>query len=214
MIRFSLLYVICAATILTTSCVVRRDVKVTEYHGPTPLVERLPIKVYAYYSDKFCSREVTQQGFCGLDVINEIKTQIGEANVELFEYILTHTFSSVKSIPKFPVNAEALVGVDLIIKPKLLDFKYGDYSGNMPSWVGLSYLIQFYLPDGTIIDNWKITGQADMEVDMKLALSLVRVSTWIKEHIQLAMRDVSTQFFLGFCSRPRLRKIFDKECRK
>ena len=223
MIRLHIiLYIFFALALLPLGCTHTLNINITEIGNYSqPLIEPLPINVGVYYGNAFSTYKTTQENFFAdpsaysqdIGVTRISKIQLGEANVALFDYILSNAFENLTLVQHFPNESENLKNIELIIEPKLSNYIYSERQVYFEpaAWVRVEYTINFYSPEGLQISTWTISGQSSRNIILH-GIELLSGHTYCVELTQLAMREVVAQFFAGFCNQRDIKKLFDEQC--
>jgi hypothetical protein len=172
---------------------------------PRPLVEPLPISVGVYYKEDFRTFETDQH-----IAIPDFRFRLGEANIALFEYILSHTFEKVIPIKNFSQGSKVTKDIDLIIEPTVDDYDYVSSVSAKLFLVPIVYAVTFYTPDGKRLGPWLIEGNGSEPIGFPLETT----TTLIRRLTQLAMRQVAAKFMVGFCNQPEIKKLFSNQCNR
>ena len=185
-----------------------------------PLNEPLPLNVGVYYGNDFRSYKTVQENFLadaspgaqgGVTRISQI--QLGQANVALFDFILSHLFENLTSIQNIPNESENLTNIDLLVEPTISNYIYSERQVYFEpaAWVRIEYTINFYSPDGLLISTWALSGQSSKNITLH-GIEILSGHTSSVELTQLAMREVAAQFFTGFCNQREIQKHFSEQC--
>ena len=186
---------------------------------PQPLIEPLPINVAVYYGNDFRSYKTVQtndhpEGF------NKIcNIQLGQANIALFDYILSNAFKNVTSFKSFPNQRVNLKNIDLLLEPKITDYTYKAVELAEPeASINITYEIKFYSPAGEQIGTWVISGKSYLpprlhrDATTHLETWYQKEQWWIIRLTQLAMREVAARFLTDFCNQKDIQKLFYEQC--
>lgn len=175
---------------------------------PTPLVKPLPIRVGVYYGKDFSTFETIQKvGVAGVGLTYVDKIKMGKANIALFSYILSTVFEKITPIRYQPNGYNHLKDIDLIIEPTVYRYTYPNVTAD-GVYIHVTYEINFYLPEGKLINSWRIQGTGHVPPRFELKTE----NTAVIELTQMAMRRVAAKFITGFCNQREIKKIFDKQC--
>ena len=218
-LRF-IIFILFASAFLTLGCTQTLNIKITEIGNYSrPLIEPLPLNAGVYYRNDFRTYKTIQENFIAdasapsYGVTRISKIQLGEANIALFDYLLSHAFENLTSIKAFPNESENLKSIDLIVEPTISNYIYSERTAffEPAAWVRIEYTINFYSPDGLQISTWTISGESSR---YKTIYDITRLSrhSFSVELTQLAMREVATQFFAGLNNQSGINKLLDKRC--
>ena len=211
-----------APVFLLLGCTHILNIEITEIGNYSqPLVEPLPIDVGVYYSNDFRTYKTVQENFLAdpsaysqdVGVTRISKIQLGEANVALFDFILSHLFENLTSIQNIPNESENLTNIDLLVEPTISNYIYSERQVYFEpaAWVRIEYTINFYSPDGLLISTWALSGQSSKNITLH-GIEILSGHTSSVELTQLAMREVAAQFFTGFCNQREIQKHFSEQC--
>ncbi|MDX1490949.1 MAG: hypothetical protein R3332_06655 [Pseudohongiellaceae bacterium] len=177
------------------ACGVKAIVIEGEY--PTPALRAIEANVGVYYTPdlkEFMFIEYTDEGD------EEYAISSGQTHVELFDSILPGMFSSVTVLDDLDEASRA--GVDIVFIPNIEEFQLGlpqkTRLGAYEVW--LKYNMQLLSPNGDYIADWILTsyGRAPTE-------SFQSVEAGVNEAAVGALRDLGSNFSLGFSSVPEVR---------
>lgn len=205
-----------ASGILFLGCAHHLNIDVTDTGiHLKPLVESIPINVGVYYGNDFRLYKTTQENNYTQDVTRICNIQLGQANVALFDFILSHLFENVTSIEQLPNELEKAEHIDLIIEPKVSDYLYSErmvfYEPAVH--VYLEYTINFYSPDGMQKSQWTIYGESSKYKTLH-GVEVMRRHTSVEELTQISMRQIAAQFLTDFCNQDPIKSLFDKPCQQ
>lgn len=166
---------------------------------PTPLIEKIPVKVAVNYSDDFkkyvykeSEKERTKRSI-----------DFGQAQMALFTSVLGNMFTQVD----FEQSNQA----DLNIAPEILDFQYTiprETKVNIYE-VWLKYRIKITDSKGREVDDWIVKGYG------KTPTALLKSSTQAFDTAtNVALRDVGAQLAIGFKRQASIRDFLQKGSRK
>jgi len=220
-LRF-ILFIFFTTAFLPLGCTQNLNIKITQIGNYSqPLIEPLPIKVGVFYGNDFRTYKTTQQNFLAdpsaysqdIGVTRISKIQLGEANIALFDYILSHIFENVTSIQHLPDEHETLKNIDLIIEPTIRIYVYTERQVYFEpaAFVRIIYKINFYSPRGVKISTWEISAESSKYITLHGLEVLTRHSS-SEELTQLAMRGIAAQFFTGFCNQNEIKNLFNRQC--
>jgi hypothetical protein len=221
-LRF-ILFIFFTPAFLLLGCTHTLNINITEIGNYSqPLIAPLAINAGAYYGNDFRTYKTIQENFLAdpsaysqdIGVTRISKIQLGQANIALFDYILSHIFENVTLIQHFPNETENLKNIDLIVEPTISNYIYSEYNerfAKTPTLVRIEYTINFYSPDGLQISTWTISGESSRNIKLQ-GIEVMFRHSFCAELTQLAMREVAAQFFAGFCNQSDIKKLFDKQC--
>ena len=210
---------------LLLGCTRTLNINITEIGNYSqPLIEPLPINVGVYYENDFRTYKTVQENFFSDPftssqeaVVTRIsKIQLGEANVALFDFILSHLFENLTSIQHIPNESENLKNIDLIVEPTISNYIYNEFpvsrfSSKIDTLVRIEYTINFHSPDDLLISTWTLSGESSRKIPHR-GFVIFSSYTSSVELTQLAMREVAAQFFAGFCNQREIQKHFYEQC--
>ncbi len=119
---------------------------------PTPLMAALPVTIGVYYEEadfsKFLYIEKLLYG-------PEINVELGEANVNMFDRMVSSVFSA--TVPLKQPRADG-TSVDAIIAPTVDEYAFltPDQSGVNFYSVSIRYKVDLLSPSGDLLDSWKV----------------------------------------------------------
>jgi hypothetical protein len=218
-LRF-IIFILFASAFFPLGCTQTLNIKITEIGNyPRPLIEPLPLNAGVYYRNDLRTYKTIQENFMadpsapqyGLTRITKI--QLGEANIALFDFLLSHAFENLTSIQAFPNESENLKSIDLIVEPTISNYVYSEHTVFFApgAHVRIEYTINFYSPDGLQISTWTISGESSKYITVPGVL-------WYSPHgfsaelTQLAMQEVATQFLVDLCNQSGINKLLNKPC--
>jgi len=170
---------------------------------PQPLVEPLPLKVGAYYREHFCTFATVQQiPMPNTDITLVERIMLGEANIALFDYILSHTFQKITPVQDLSGDFRDAKDIDIIIEPTVSEYSYSVSPGIC--LVRIIYAITLYTPDGGRLGPWLIEGNGSVPT----GISSKTETTLVTELTQMAMRQAAAKFMTGFCDQPKIKELF------
>ena len=213
-----ILFIFFTPAFLLLGCTHTLDINMNEIGNYSPpLIDPLPINAGVYYGNDFRTYKTIQENFLAdpsaysqdIGVTRISKIQLGEANIALFDYILSHIFENLKSIQNFPNETENLKNIDLTISNYVYIERQVYFEP--AAWVRIEYTINFYSPEGLQISAWKISGESSREIILH-GIEILSGHTSSIELTQLAMREVAAQFIAGFCNQRDIKKLFDEQC--
>ena len=216
-LRF-IIFIFFASAFLPLGCTQTLNIKISEIGNyPRPLIEPLPLNAGVYYRNDFRTYKTIQENFMAdasapsTGVTRISKIQLGEANIALFDYLLSHAFETLTSIKAFPNESENLKDIDLIVEPTVSNYIYSERTVfNEPAaYVIIEYTINFYSPDGFQMTTWTISGKSSKYITLHGVEILSRHSS-SAELTQLAMQEVATQFLAGLRSKSGINRLLDK----
>lgn len=173
-----------------------------------PLYEPIEIDTGVYYSENFKTFDTYIQepmGASGLTRIHRI--QIGQANVALFDYILSNTFTNVYSINSIEKSSPSALTTHIIIAPELESLSINAGTENII--VKIVYAIQFISSKNEIIYVWRIEGSEYAPNSL-----FANEAQAIKSTTKKAMRQVAAIFMTGFCRQTAINELLDRECNR
>ena len=186
-----------------------------------PLIEPLPINAGVYYGNDFRTYKTVQENFLtdpsaysqNIGITRISKITLWQANIALFDYILSHFFEDLTSVQHFPTESENLKGIDLIVEPTISNYIYSERQVYFEpaARVIIEYTINFYSPDGMLMSTWTISGQSSRNFIWHGIEILTRHTSSVAL-TQIAMREVAAQFIAGFCNQHEIQKHFDEQC--
>ena len=220
-LRF-ILFLFFTPAFLTLGCTHNLNININDIGTYSqPLIDPLPINAGVYYKNDFRTYKTTQENFLtdpsvysqDVGVTRISKIRLGEANIALFDYILSNIFENCTSVQHLPNESEKLKSLDLIVEPEISNYIYSERQVYFEpaAWVMIEYTINFYLPDGVLMNTWTISGQSSKYIIWHGIEILSRHSSSV-ELTQLAMREVAAQFLAGFCNQPEIKKHFHEQC--
>jgi hypothetical protein len=158
--RFVQCFGFCAAAtamLLLAGCA--KSVQV-ESRFPKPLMQPYQIVVGVRYPASLTEFSHTEESENEPDIVINLST----ANVDMFRALFSGMFAESVELGSDP-NAPVPASIDLIIEPTLTDLEIASpgKSGTDQYTVWLNYNLRLSRPDGTLLDDWKVTayGQRD-----------------------------------------------------
>ncbi len=151
---------------------------------PTPLVEPVPVHVTLEISEDFRNYTFVESN----EERRQISVSIGEAQVDLFETIISHLFSGPEGESR-----------GLRIVPDIEDFQYAIPRETRAEIyeVWLKYRLQVSADDGQPLADWLITGYGKTPTAfVRSAQAAMDLAT------SIALRDIGVQLSIGFARQP------------
>lgn len=173
---------------------------------PTPLVERMPLRVAVHYSPALTDYVYKEDASNDRDWT----VQLGEANVRMFESVFGGLFTETRRVSGIQAAAAEMPGLDAIVAPAIdaFEFSLPSQSATDQYAVWIRYNLDVYGPDGQLIVRWPIaaygqsgTGGLSDEKSMERATVL-------------ALRDAAATIATGFSQQPKIRDSLLKESPK
>jgi len=164
---------------------------------PSPLVNKIPIKVGIHYSDRFSNYQYVEQS----EDRGKWIIIIGEAQENMFSTVLAGMFDEVQEIDSLPPYDESL-GVDLVISPLVDEFQY-----TLPAEtkikvyeIWLKYNVRVYQKGGGLLADWILTAygktpEGFMQSD----------ESALNQAVVVALRDAGANLSLNFSRIPEVR---------
>ena len=141
---------------------------------PIPLIEHLPLTVGVYYGNDFRNYNNTET-IPSEDSTTIINTQLGKANIALFDYIFTNLFEKVIPLQNLPGAYETYENFDIIAEPVVAHYWPWDPTN-------IQYDIIFYMP-GDKKTSWTL-------FDASGGYGIIGAKA-ITKHTQLVMRNIA-----------------------
>ena len=190
MIRIIIFSTLVLVQSCTTSVLVEGSV-------PTPLVDKIPVRIGIYYSEEFRNfrhrEEIQEAGTWDID--------LGSQNLSFFSNLMGSLFTTVAEVQEPPLTAEEMAELDGIIVPKIA--KYGfltpSISGLKFYSASIEYRIALYDKEGQKIGDWNIVGYGKSEGGMFSADEAINEAT------VLAIRDGGARIAIELVNQPAVR---------
>jgi hypothetical protein len=189
-----------AAVLIGSAC--SSDVTVRQAF-PTPLVERLPLRVAVVYAPELTSYVYKEKAARDRDW----SVQLGEANVRMFDSVFGGLFAEARRVSALPAAATEMPGLDAIVAPTIDAFEYSlpSQSATDQYAVWIRYNLDVYAPDGQLIVRWPVSaygqsGTGGLSDEESMARATV-----------LALRDAAATIATGFPRQQKIRDVLLKE---
>jgi hypothetical protein len=161
---------------------------------PTPLVQRLPVRMGIIYDDALRNyvhhEELPEQATWTIE--------LGQASVAMLQPLFSTMFTSVQEVDDVPVEPAYQSQLDGVIKPTLEKFEFDVPVRTRDSFaeVWLQYRLSLYEPNGKLITEWPVSGYGKAEVmHSKEAESVNKAAV-------VAMREVGAAISTKFAEQP------------
>lgn len=174
-----------------------------------PLVEPLPLAVGIQYAEGLPTLEWVEQEYTAEGIRQEMKFQLGNATVALFDQIVGTMFEKTTPVEPMPERSSLSPGIDAILHVRLSSFSWeyphtsrgealllipGTYSAR------IVYEIKFYSAQQELITEWRVSGDATNEAPYLTPI----VSGIRSETVELAMHNAIAQFITQFEDDPKI----------
>lgn len=182
-----------AATLIFCISACTNTVKVSG-NFPTPLVEKLPVKVGLYFSKEF--KEYTPVEVLYQDTDWEVP--IGYASQQMFEQVFLSMTNEVIILDKKPEPGTFAKGVDLIIAPEFTDFGILDPDVTPLEFFSVSfkYRVKVTTPQGMQLADWEFNSYG------KASWRHFNEEGSVREALITALRDAAATLAIDFRKQP------------
>jgi len=189
---------ICAvvtAAVLATACTKSVTVD-TDF--PVPVVEPVALNVGVQYPEILAAYVEVEEA----PDVSQWEIVLGDTNLRMFNTLFNGMFTKVVIIDKDGKPEDPNVKLDAIIEPVLedLEISHPMTSGTELYGVWLRYTLKVYLPDGTLVTQWPVTGFGQVAKNRFTQSGPVRAAAI------MAMRDAATNIILGFVAEPNIKE--------
>jgi hypothetical protein len=166
-----------------------------ESEFPTPLVERLPVRM-GFIIDP------TISNFEHYEEIPQSATwtiQLGDASLSMLQPLFETMFTGLEIVEDVPVSP-GTPPLDGVIKPVLERFEFDVPVATRDEFVEvwLQYQIRLYEPDGELIVEWPVTGYGKAE------LGRANREASVSRAAIIAMREAGAAIATKFAEQPRV----------
>lgn len=165
---------------------------VVESTFPTPLVERLPVRVGLVFDDELYdyihSEDIPQQSTWTID--------LGDANVAMLQPLFESMFVEAPTLDDISL-ASSQPTLDGVLRPVLEKFEFDVPIGERDEFVEvwMQYKLNLYRPDGRLVAEWPVSGYGKYELDGKRTDAVERAAI-------VAMREVGATISTKFAEQP------------
>ncbi len=159
---------------------------------PEPLIDPLPVRVGIFMDEALTNfaheEKIPQQASYSI--------QIGQANVSMLNQLFQSMFVATEPVGALPVEAEAEVRLDAVLKPELERFEFDVPVRREDEFVEvwMQYQLRLYETDGQLIAEWPVTGYGKAEHGSR-GDALNRAAV-------VAMREVGAAISTEFSAQP------------
>ncbi len=180
-----LIYAVSLLLILT-ACEQSMTLRV-ESEIPTPVVERMPVKIGVFYQDEL-RNYVSEENS---DERPNWKIESGSSHVALFEQILSSMFQEVTEV----TGTTTAATVDAVLAPRVAEMQFAlpaeTKTDFYEAWV--KYDMELYNQDGSRIANWSVTGYGKSSTEFMKSRD-----KGLNAAVNQALRDAGAKLALGF----------------
>ena len=180
-----LIYAVSLLLILT-ACEQSMTLRV-ESEIPTPVVERMPVKIGVFYQDEL-RNYVSEENS---DERPNWKIESGSSHVALFEQILSSMFQEVTEV----AGTTTAATVDAVLAPRVAEMQFAlpaeTKTDFYEAWV--KYDMELYNQDGSRIANWSVTGYGKSSTEFMKSRD-----KGLNAAVNQALRDAGAKLALGF----------------
>jgi hypothetical protein len=180
-----------------TGCTITHNIPVEANLPEEFSVEKLPIAVGVYYSEKFQSLERTWERVdpAGTGWGTKFKFDLGPPSITLFDQIFSNMFEKVVPVHSLPPPSETVQNIDAVLVPKLVWISGAADTNIRRFHFEIKYTVGLYNLNGTSKCNYVMSGVGESE----LASSNYWTShVMAREATNLAMRNFAARFIAGF----------------
>jgi hypothetical protein len=168
---------------------------IVESTFPTPLVERLPVRVGVIFSDDL-------HNYIYAEDIPEQSTwtiALGDANVAMLEPLFETMFMETREVAELPLDVATAAQLDGVLRPELEKFEFDVPLGERDEFVEvwMQYKLSLYEPDGDLIIDWPVTGYGKSELGRDREDAVRRAAI-------VAMREVGATISTKFAQQPQV----------
>lgn len=181
--------ILVATPLALTAC---SSAVVVESSFPSPLVERLPVRVGLIFDDELYdyihAEDIPQQSTWTID--------LGDANVAMLQPLFESMFLEAPTLESLTV-ANAPQDLDGVLQPVLEKFEFDVPVGQRDEFVEvwMQYKLNLYRPDGRLVAEWPVSGYGKYELDGKRTEAVERAAI-------VAMREVGATISTKFAEQP------------
>lgn len=165
---------------------------VIESDFPTPLVERLPVRMGLMFDPEL-------RNFIHAETLPPKSTwtiDLGDANISLLEPLFSSMFESTRDVDSLPLGSGE-GDLDGVIRSELDRFEFDVPVGQRDAFVEvwLQYKFTIYEPNGDVVAEWPVTGYGKSEL-MRNQEDAVRRAAIV------AMREAGATISTQFATQP------------
>ncbi|MDT8429319.1 MAG: hypothetical protein RQ757_11185 [Pseudomonadales bacterium] len=182
-------------SLLLAACGVNNISVVGSY--PQPNVNKLPLSIGVFYDDELRNHTYVEYTDMGQE---EYRISSGETHIELFNSILPSMFERVVLLES--PEAATSAGIDAVFSPSIEEFQLAlPQKTQLDVFeVWLKYNMRLVTPDGGYIADWVLTAYGKTTKE-----TLRSTEAGINGATVAALRDLASNFTLGFTSIPDVR---------
>ncbi len=185
---FALIFLLLSLSGCKTTLIVRGDF-------PTPVINKLPLTVNVIFDKNFSEYNYLEKN----EKRSEWDISVGDAQVQLFQQVLTAMFNKV--VNSSTMVADANDSIDLYFQPSIESFQYNvpyETKGNMYE-VWLKYNVKVFDRQKQLIADWILTAYGKTPTAF-----LKTEEAALNEAMILALRDVGAVLSLKFSHVPEI----------
>jgi hypothetical protein len=166
---------------------------VVESRFPTPLVERLPVRVGLIFDEELYNyihaEDIPQQSTWTID--------LGDANVAMLEPLFQSMFMAAPTLTDMAAASAQRDELDGILQPELEKFEFDVPIGQRDEFVEvwMQYKLKLYRPDGQLVTEWPVSGYGKYELSGKRTDAVERAAI-------VAMREAGATISTKFAEQP------------
>lgn len=170
---------------------------------PTPNVRPLPMTVGVYFDDALKNYTYIEYSETGKE---EYAVSAGQTHVTLFQSVLPAMFEQVVILDD--LGEAGTAGVDAVFAPDIEEFQLAlPQKTRLDAYeVWIKYNMRLLKPNGDHIADWVVTSYGKTPTE-----SLRTVESGINDATVGALRDLASNFSLGFGAVPEVREWLEAQ---
>ena len=176
---------------------------VVEGAYPTPNIRPFPLTLGVYFDDELKNYTYIEYSEEGKE---EYAVSTGQTHVDLFESVLPAMFEQVVVLDDLAAADSA--GVDAVFSPHIEEFQLAlPQKTRLDAYeVWVKYNMTLLSPDGDAIADWIVTSYGKTPTE-----SLLSAESGINDATVGALRDLASNFSLGFAAVPEVREWLEAQ---
>ncbi len=193
------------AAVLLVGCTNQVEVK---GQFPTPVLDKLPLKIGVYYDPEFRSHEFYDEADSREETDWIVRT--GEAQVEMYNTLLPGMFEQVVMLNELPrrdrVDTVLEQDLDAVLVPHVQELQYSipNHTKINVFEIWMRYRYELYAPDGELLAEWSMTSYGKTPTAfLRTAEAAVNLAAVV------ALRDAGANFAMNFTRVPEIRTWMD-----
>ncbi|MDJ0878205.1 MAG: hypothetical protein QNI86_06310 [Halieaceae bacterium] len=175
---------------------------------PTPVLDKLPLKIGVYYDPEFRSHEFYDEADSREEVDWIVRT--GEAQIEMYNTLLPGMFEEVVMLNELPrrdrVDTVMEQDLDAVLVPHVQELQYSipNHTKINVFEIWMRYRYELYAPDGELLAEWSMTSYGKTPTAfLQTAEAAVNLAAVV------ALRDAGANFAMNFTRVPEVRTWMD-----